>query len=437
MADLQQWLDKIEHRNGAIKLGLEQVKRSARALSLTKPAPVVITVAGTNGKGSVCRLLDQLFTSHGFKIGCYTSPHLVHFNERITINSQPVSDEQIIESFEYLEQTLKNDAIKLTFFEFSTLAAWHLFAHSNLDILILEIGLGGRLDAVNTIPKDLAIITSIDLDHQNILGNNIEMIGYEKAGIISENLTVILGDVDMPSSVLDIANAKTDIEKIYHYQKNFYLEVDQLNYKFIIPRADVELNIKMSKHFNIRPNNVATALMALNVISQKFNKTCFNKDIINNVFDNFRFIGRCSWLDEEQTLLLDVAHNQQSIENLAKHINEIKKNTGKKITAICGMLADKDIKNSLKSIQTLIDDWHLITLDTSRGEKAEELANILNSLNTNVKYTLHDNIINSFEFVNNFMTQKFNNNHILVIFGSFYTVGPIYQYISTLKVTNK
>lgn len=419
--DLQTWLSYLQTNSGTIKLGLKNIQTAANYLQLSKPAPYVITVAGTNGKGSVVRLLESLTTSLGFKTGCYTSPHLVNFNERICVNKLPLSDQEIITSFEYISKNLKLNILEVTFFEFITLAAWYIFQYQELDILILEIGLGGRLDAVNAIPKDLAIITSVDYDHQKFLGDTLEQIAKEKAGIIEVAKKVILGEQNMPEVINQIAYDRQ--ADLYQYGVHFNLP-DDFDYNPIA---------------NIKSNNIATGLKALEIVSNDY-KFCYDSEIINKVLSTFNIVGRCSWVDNNQSILLDVAHNQQSIQNLANYLMEYKKTHDKKIVALCGMLSDKAIKECLEIINPVIDLWNFVSLEGDRGAKANNLSRKLIELSELNKVKIIENysdITDCYKLVYNYIKQNSNKDYILVVFGSFHTVGPIYEYIQNLEDSNK
>ena len=202
---LTTWLDYLEKSHfKPIDMGLERIKGVAQELDLLQPAPYVITVAGTNGKGSTCRLLEVALLKAGYRVGVYSSPHLIRYNERVRIQGELLNDEAHVQSFAKIQQ---KKTASLTYFEFSTLSALQLFKEANLDIVILEVGLGGRLDATNIVDPHLAVITSIDIDHVEFLGDNREDIGREKAGIFRENIPVIIGDPDCPKSILQQAKA--------------------------------------------------------------------------------------------------------------------------------------------------------------------------------------------------------------------------------------
>lgn len=460
MQGLSGFLDKLQvDTSNIIKLGLENTKIAADLLNLKKPAPYIVMVAGTNGKGSVITLLESLLVNLGFRTGCYTSPHLIKFNERIRINANPVNDTHILKAFNYVKNILDvynkshTNQISLTFFEFITIGAWQLFQESNLDILLLEVGLGGRLDAVNVIEKDLAIITSVDFDHQNILGNTLEEIGYQKAGIIVANKPVILGDKNMPRTVTTEANGKN--AKIFHYEVDYFLKETSSYYIFTqkFENTVSELKLEKRSYPNIRLNNIATSLKALEIISNDSlirTKGYFNQDqksylaIINKTVKNFNLLGRCTWLDTNRTILIDVAHNLQSVANLNNYLmsligHSIQQNSynsyancqsyqGYQVVAIFGMLKDKDIESCIKVIEPRINQWFIASVKEHRGADANDLSNLLININSQVKYNNYDDLQQAFVEAYRFLGQSDNKKSILVVFGSFHVVGPFYLF---------
>lgn len=435
---LQELLDNLLLQNtNVIKLGLDNIASAARILHLTKPAPYVITIAGTNGKGSVITLLEAFLVKLGFNTGCYTSPHLVTFNERIRINQQHFTDDELVTAFNYISKILDQHKIKLTFFEFITLGAWYIFSSKQLDIVLLEIGLGGRLDAVNAIPKDLAVITSIDFDHQEYLGNTLEEIGFEKAGIISPMLPVIFGDVRMPEVIAEQAAIKQSELQQYSIDYN----VSEQDAHLVYTSSQVQaLTLDKNSHTNLRANNIATSLQALDSYLRSKNSNLQQVWAeINNTFKNFQFPGRGSWLDDSETVLLDVAHNPQSVANLKTYLSYLVGLNNKKIIAVFGMLKDKDIAQCITLINPIIDHWYLTGTDkerngtvNKRGTSAEELADILIAVDSDSKHSCFDNILASFQAAYNFIKQNANNDSILVVFGSFHIVGPVYDHYRTI-----
>ncbi len=450
MQGLSSFLDKLQvDTANVIKLGLENTKNVADLLNLKKPAPYIVMVAGTNGKGSVITLLESLLVNLGLRTGCYTSPHLINFNERIRINANPVNDTYILHSFTNIKNILDDynkchlNQVSLTFFEFITIGAWQLFQESNLDILLLEVGLGGRLDAVNVIEKDLAIITSVDFDHQNILGNTLEEIGYQKAGIIAANKPVILGDKNMPRIVTTEAIKKN--AKIFQYEIDYFLKETSNHYIFTqkLENNISELKFEKRAYPNIQLNNIASSLKALELISSDYQirtKGCFNQErksylaIINNTVKNFNLLGRCTWLDTNRTILIDVAHNLQSVTNLNNYLisimghsiyqNNCKSYQGYQVVAIFGMLKDKDIESCIKIIESRINQWVIVSVKEHRGADAKDLSKLLTNINSKVKYNNYENLQQAFAEACRFLRQSNNKKSILVVFGSFHVVGP-------------
>ncbi|MBP9721872.1 MAG: hypothetical protein KBD64_01795 [Gammaproteobacteria bacterium] len=410
-----------------IKLGLENITKAAQLLNLPKPAPYIVVVGGTNGKGSVINLLDAALVSLGYKTGCYTSPHLVNFNERYRVNQKPLNDQELLTNFQSLLEKINYYNLTLTFFEFITLAAWSIYSTKDLDILLLEIGLGGRLDAVNAIPKDLAIITSVAFDHQDYLGNTLEDIGREKSGIISNNTPVILGDLTMPEVIFKIAQARN--ATIFQYGKDYNLKElgSAAGNKLLYTSATVTYYFSKRRYLNLCVNNIATSIKALELILKSRSTKPARPEIfksIDNTIKNFNLLGRCSWLNPEKTILIDVAHNEQSIENLKNYLIKINSG-GKKILAVFGMLQDKNIEKCLAIIEPIIHYWYLSSINEARGTQAEHLANIIKSINNKAEYQSHENITECFMAAYKFVTQNLSKDSILIVFGSFHIVGPV------------
>lgn len=431
MSELQNWLLKLQADSSSIKLGLSAINNVAKILQLNKPAPFVITVAGTNGKGTVVRLLEELFFAHGFNVGCYTSPHLVNFNERICVNKQQVCDQEIIASFKKVTSVLDKHNLNLTFFEFITVSAWLIFQQQKLDIVILEIGMGGRLDAVNAIKKDIAVITSIDLDHKDFLGENIEKIGYEKAGIIEDNIPVVLGSSEMPDTVLTKANSCAKLIRQFSKDYSLITNNDKLLFSSqSLPDEHTNISLNIKSYNNLKLNNIATSIEVIRLVD-KFYKNFIDYQKVSRCVSDFNLIGRCSWLKDYKNILLDVAHNPQSVNNLKQYVSDyIEKNTNiKNVYAICGMLSDKDIDQCLKIISPLITSWSFLSLDGPRAALASDLSLKLSKINNKANSFVFNNITECYRYIDNFIINNYHKNSILIIFGSFHIVGPIYEYI--------
>jgi len=409
--DLTSWLKKIETLNGPeknIKLGLDIVRFFADKLNLKKPAKQVITVAGTNGKGTTVKLLETLYSKAGYNTASFTSPHLIKFNERVSINNINISDHEIILAFNQVyqvSQKYKNE-YKLSYFEFVFLSSWYIYYNFyKLDLLILEVGLGGRLDATNIIDNDISIITSIDYDHQAYLGDTLEKIAFEKAGIIKSNSIVIIG-----RNIPDIV-------------KNRAIE---FNSEYKILEKDFPILAEANNYSGLNADNISLCY-ELALLNNERNLLVLKEEYLNNFFknlsDNFQMPARAELVKTNKfDILFDVAHNPHSIKNLYKKLVYLKdKNKYHKIYAICGMLQDKGSKSSLNDINNIIDSWGVIDLSlvSPRGMKSKELSVFINSKDKKDFKTANDAHL--------FFENKITNKDLLVVFGSFHTVGQLYD----------
>jgi len=392
---LKWWLTRLETQHSKkIDLGLERVKQVYSALSIEKIAPTIITVAGTNGKGSTVAILSAICQQAGYKVGEFTSPHLLNFNERIKINNVEVSDDEIIQVFECIE--LACGAISLSYFEYATLAATIVFKQQQVDVALLEVGLGGRLDSVNVIDADCAIITSIDIDHTNWLGDTIELIAYEKAGIMRKNKPVIYGDVDCPKAISDFAkkiNAKLVIAKQFDFNS------------FPQPNLNGLYQYK----------NAATAYTALKMLKRL---KISNKNIVDGL-KNIQLTGRLQVIGENPAIIIDVSHNKQAAQQLAKWLceNPIKGQT----YAVFAVLADKKPIDWLDYFSGCIDVWCISQVQSERALAVNDLLQVLAE---------KSKLICSFTTV----TQAFEKAQLIaeekdriIVFGSFYTVSEVLE----------
>ena len=288
---------------------LSRINEVAKKLNIHKTKSKIFTVAGTNGKGSTVAILESILIESGYNVGSYTSPHLLEFNERIKINKTPASTEEICEAFEVIEKS--REEITLTFFEFSTLAALIVFSRKKLDVIILEVGLGGRLDAVNIIDPDISIITSIGLDHTAILGNDLEKIAYEKSGIMRKGRPVIIGYRNMHNSILkyskDIKSHLNIIDKDFFYEENS-------KKKWIFSNRDgLKIECKNpSMKGDIQINNAATAIQAIHCCED----IILDKNRLDIGLEKAEIIGRFQILKTIPVAVLDIAHNEPSVEKL-------------------------------------------------------------------------------------------------------------------------
>lgn len=408
LASLEDWLVYIENLHPQkIDLSLDRIKQVATSLGILKTSAKVITVAGTNGKGSTVATLESIFVQCGIRVGCYTSPHLLKYNERIKINGSCVSDNQIVQAFEAIERA--RASISLSYFEYSTLAALLLFKHANLDVFVLEVGLGGRLDAVNIIDADIAIITSIDFDHTEYLGNTLDKIGFEKAGIIREKSMVILGMDKPPKSIIDVI-AQKNCQTVYSYDNEF--SYDGIVWKSVKNKWKVVSNLA-------RPS-VACALKAIECLLPLF--TIPEKDIIGGV-RNINLPGRFQKIVFQRKLtILDVAHNPQAANRLAEQLRSLEQ-PGKNF-AVFAIANDKDIENTIEPMLPLISGWYVSRFENIRSATPISIAQKIKSFGQIA--------IQTFSKVENAYwqaLQESGQNDRIIVFGSFLTVAEVINLI--------
>jgi dihydrofolate synthase/folylpolyglutamate synthase len=407
-SSLDQWLEYLlAIHPSEIDMGLTRVKEVAKRLSLLALAPTkVITVAGTNGKGTSCAMLESILRQSDLTVGVYSSPHLMRYNERVRINQQDASDESLIEAFCAIEAARAE--ISLTFFEYATLAGLYLFKAANVDVAILEVGLGGRLDATNIIDSTAVILTSIDLDHQEYLGDTRELIGLEKAGVFRPNCTAVVGEPDLPQSVNDYANElQTNLFRVgveFEYQVSstntatWHFKSKQHSYDDLpLPRLPL-------------PN--AASVVAL--VSQVW-PTITQQQISDGLL-SAQLAGRLEQVSQQPLVLLDVAHNPHAARYLAKQLQAYQ---GRRIVALCGMLKDKDIKAVLAQLTPQINQWNLVSLDNPRGASAALLYQALPDDNSRATAVQYDDIASAWQGIQ----QSISKDDVVIVFGSFYTVA--------------
>jgi len=415
---LQQWLEwQIRLHPQEIDLGLDRVSTVKEALCLDQLAPVVITVAGTNGKGSVVKFLEEIYHAAGFKVGAYTSPHLVHYNERICINCLPVSDKLICDTFKNIDDL--RGAISLTYFEFGTMAAADIFQQAQLDVVILEVGLGGRLDAVNVFEPSLSIISSIGLDHTDWLGEDIESIAYEKMGISRANTPLIYGNLP-PISAIDDAAAARGIP-LYKYGNDFAYSLDQESWTWQNKEQKLTA-LPLPKLYGSRQLiNASIALQAINLLS---NELCVSAQHIRQGLCNAKLPGRFQVVADEgkPVLVLDVAHNPDAAQVLADNLRSIPRPG--QLHAVFGILNDKDLVSVLKIMIPLVDYWHVVTLTTERALSAQEITKNLIALAVpQESISLYDNVLDAVKEAKTDMDFR----DTVTVFGSFYCVTEAIQ----------
>ena len=370
---LDAWLARIEalHPRGSagIELGLERVAAVKARLGQRETCPVVL-VGGTNGKGSTCAMLERILLVAGYRVGLYTSPHLLHYNERVRINGTAVADASLCDAFARVEQA-RGD-VALTYFEFGTLAAWEVFTAASLDAIILEVGLGGRLDATNVYEPACAIVTGIDLDHMDFLGADREAIGREKAGIFRAGIPAICGDTQPPQTL--IAHASAIGARLQVLGRDFgYLRQEQQWLYWLHPAGAAQIRRGGLAFPALRGEqqlaNAACALAALDALHACLPVAM--KDIRQGLIE-LELTGRFQVLPGRPTVVLDVAHNPQAARVLAANLGNMAfhRNTW----AVFGMLEDKDIDGVIDALNERVTHWLPCTLDGRRAAGADFLA---------------------------------------------------------------
>ncbi|MDO9943603.1 bifunctional tetrahydrofolate synthase/dihydrofolate synthase [Glaesserella parasuis] len=418
---LETWLSYLEKSHfKPIDMGLERIRKVAEELDLLKPAPYVITVAGTNGKGSTCKLLEIALLKAGLKVGVYSSPHLIHYNERVRIQGQEVGNADLIATFDYIEQ---HKSASLTYFEFGTLAALDLFRKAKVDVAILEVGLGGRLDATNIVDPDFAVITSIDIDHVEFLGDNREAIGREKAGIFRPNIPVVIGESDCPQSILDHAKElqchvfRRDIDW------TFSAESDRLQWQ----SKTKSLTVPLPK---IPQPNCATALAVLTQLPFELSDEILVQAVAEaQMTARFQLLGEQDFATFSQNrplaqVIIDVGHNLHAARYLADRLAEwIQPN--RKIYAVFSALVDKDLSGIVEPLEELIDEWHCAGLQGYRGQSGAEVKNKLLTALPNAKAVAYENVIEASQV----LFETASEQDIILVFGSFHTVADFVMWI--------
>ena len=373
---LDAWLAHLEalHPRGAagIELGLERVAAVKARLGQREDCPVIL-VAGTNGKGSTCAMLERILLAAGYRTGVYSSPHLLRYNERVRLNGVAAGDADLCAAFARVEQA-RGDAA-LTYFEFGTLAAWEVFAAAELDAIVLEVGLGGRLDATNVYQPDCAIVTGIDLDHMDFLGPDREAIGREKAGIFRGGVAAICGDPQPPQSLM--AHALAIDARLQVMGKDFgYLRQEQ-QWLYWLRTLGEEMTRRGGLAFPALRGerqlaNAATALAALDALHERLPVAMQD---IRRGLGEVELAGRFQVLPGRPAVVLDVAHNPQAARTLAANLGEMAfhRNTW----AVFGMLADKDIDGVIEALRERVTHWLPCSLDGVRAAGAGALADRL------------------------------------------------------------
>ena len=408
---LKGWLDWQESLHPlAIDLGLERAAQVFHALNPDCIKPLTITVAGTNGKGSCVAYLEAVYKAQGYRVGAYSSPHILKYNERIKIDGKPVSDELICDAFARIESV--RGYISLSYFEFGTLAALDIFWRSGLDIQLLEVGLGGRLDAVNIVDPDVSLITSISIDHVDWLGETREAIGQEKAGIFRAKTPAIVGDCDPPKSLLQSAIDK-DV-RLYCIDKDFGYKKQSTSWNWFAGNRHIndipEPGLKGEHQYR----NASAVILAVKLLSERLPVS--NRSIRMGLA-NAQLLGRFQLINDKIPVLLDVGHNPEAVKTLVDYLNMTF--PGKRIHAVFSMMKDKDIAGVLKIMNPVVHDWFFAPLANPRAATEPLMREIFS------QSSVHRVSFGFTGFAEAFNAAKNQSleNDLLLVFGSFFLVS--------------
>lgn len=415
---LDEWLAWQETLHpSAIDLGLERIRPVLLCMGLQRPPCIVVTVGGTNGKGSSVAMLDAILRAAGYRVGVYTSPHLLHYNERICLHGTPVDDATLCAAFEAVDQARQD--ISLTYFEFGTLAAFSIFSAaqataSPLDVVILEVGMGGRLDAVNLWDADVALVTTVGIDHTAWLGNTREEIALEKAGIFRAGRPAVCGDPDPPHTLLQHADAVG--APLYRFGRDFGYSADGSAWSWwsVAQRRHALPHPALRGPFQLQ--NAAGVLIVLELLGKVLP---VNQSDIRHGLSGVQLPGRFQVLPGAPLRILDVAHNPHGAQVLAQSLST--QPCQGQTHAVMSMLADKDIDGVISVMRDVIDVWHVAGLNVPRGVSGAQLAERLQVVMIAAVH-VHPSITAAYQQAVQLVDPAQGR---VVVFGSFYTVAAI------------
>jgi dihydrofolate synthase/folylpolyglutamate synthase len=421
MRSLEEWLAyQAQVHPQAIDLGLDRLRVVLERLEWRQPIVPVITVAGTNGKGSVSAYCTAILSAAGYKVGTFTSPHLRDYRERILIHDRLVHAEELVAAFEKIEAA--RGSVSLTFFEFNALAALLIFEAAKLDAWVLEIGMGGRLDAVNVVDPDVAVVTSIGLDHQDYLGDTLEAIAREKAGIFRAGKTAVIGGREPSLALESVARGLKSPLKRLAIEYNYVL--DSAGWRYRGTHWDLPHLPAPALKGDIQFTNAATALAALEEISSRLN---IPAAAIARGLTGARLVGRFESISPgpgSPTWVLDVAHNPDAARVLARNLNA--NPVSGKTLAVCGILADKDATQIVSMLERCIDAWWCASVDGTRGRSGQALAGVVRQ-EVQAAVIATDNVASACAAA----LSAAGPQDRIVVFGSFHTVGPAIDWLES------
>ena len=410
--DLAGWLKYIEALHPkSIAMGLDRVDEVRHRLNLVPGFPV-ITVAGTNGKGSTCAMLERIYHEAGYRVACYTSPHLLRYNERVRVACQEAGDAELSEAFAAVEAA--REGTLLTYFEFGTLAAmWH-FMQTDVDVAILEVGLGGRLDAVNVFDPACAIVTSIDLDHMDFLGNSRESIGYEKAGVFRHGIPAICGDANPPYSLVNHATEiGADFQQI---QRDFGFAVERDGWVYQGRQAVIRDLPMPALTGSFQLHNAACVMAAIQAMQAQLPVNIAQAAL---GLRTVKLAGRFQQCSTKPQIILDVAHNPHAAIALAENLRQSP--CQGRTLAVFAMLADKDIAGTIKAVSSQIGSWYVAGIDHLRGASTQQLAELIQQQAPGCSIQIHTDVASAYRQA----CLDAGENDRIIVFGSFFTVADV------------
>jgi dihydrofolate synthase/folylpolyglutamate synthase len=411
---LTTWLDYWGHVHvTGIDLGLERVIPVAEKLGVMQTQAKVFTVAGTNGKGSTTTTLAAILNAQGYKVGLYQSPHIYRFNERVKLAGVEVDDQSLIDAFVLVDQARRDCGLSLSFFEATTLAAFVIFKQKACDVWVLEVGLGGRLDVVNVIEPDVAVITNIGLDHTDWLGDTIEKIAFEKAGIIRPNIPVIFaGQQELPQAIQDKVTETQ--ASLYTLNRDYFYQPNNDGQTWSFASSGTTLTLPVGQ---LALDNISTAVATVLISGLEISQTSIATGI-----QQARLQGRFEVRQiQDKTVIFDAGHNPHGVEFLLKQLQKFLKYHTQytEVIAVFSMLADKDIASVTDLLKTTVNDWFIATLDVPRAAPMQQWQDALQDQQVHT----FDHIQQAFETA----VQQCHHHQLILVCGSFHTLEAVWE----------
>ena len=413
---LNTWLDYWGHVHvTGIDLGLERVIPVAEKLEVTRPNAKVLTVAGTNGKGSTTTTLAAILKAQGYRVGLYQSPHIYHFNERVKLNGIEVDDQTLIDAFVLVDQARRECDLTLSFFEATTLAAFVIFKVQHCDVWVLEVGLGGRLDVVNVVDPDVAVITNIGLDHTEWLGDTIEKIAFEKAGIIRPNIPVVFGGHQtLPQAIQKKADECQ--ATLYAVDRDYFYRYTEDGQAWMLATQGLTLTLPLGA---LALENISTAVAAILVSGLNVSQTAIEQGICTAKLQGRFEIRKI----KNKTVIFDAGHNPHGVAFLLKQLNNYLKYNKQytEVLSVFSMLTDKDIKSVAELLKDTVNLWKIAALTVPRAASMKQLDDALKG--EDIQH--FESVQLAFESALN----ESNNNQLILVCGSFHTLEAVWEYL--------